>query len=105
MVSCYAHLKSFAVKAGQRVELGQKIGVMGATGKGATGEHLHFGLFKSYAVRYKNSTINPFDYLEVYPNQEVRKDTQEKYGAYIKYYNPTPSSWTKGKYQLLENHI
>lgn len=102
MVSCYAHLKSFAVKAGQRVSLGQKIGVMGKTGKGATGEHLHFGLFKSYSVRYKNSTINPFDYLEVYPNQEVRKDTVKKYADYIKYYNPTPATWTKGKYQLLK---
>ena len=101
LVSSYAHLKSYCVKQGQRVELGQQIGIMGDTGV-CTGEHLDFALYTSYSVRYKNSTVNPFDYLEVYPNQEVRKDTQKKYGADIKYYNPTPSAWTKGTYQLLK---
>ena len=102
LVSSYAHLLSYCVKEGQRVELGQQIGIMGATGV-CTGEHLDFALYKSYNVRYKNSTVDPFDYLEVYPDQEVRKDTAKQYEKYIKYYNPTPSSWTKGTYQLLKD--
>ena len=37
----YCHLKSRAVSKGQRVKAGDKLGVMGATGK-VTGAHLHF---------------------------------------------------------------
>lgn len=37
----YCHLKSRAVSKGQRVKAGDKLGVMGATGK-AYGAHLHF---------------------------------------------------------------
>ncbi len=37
----YCHLKSRAVSKGQRVRKGEKIGIMGATGK-VTGAHLHF---------------------------------------------------------------
>ena len=99
LVSSYAHLLCYCVKEGQRVELGQQIGIMGDTGV-CTGEHLDFALYKSYNVRYKNSTIDPFDYLEVYPNQQVREDAIKKYGKYIRYYNPT--GWTTGKYELLK---
>lgn len=43
VVSTYAHLSSFDVKAGQRVRKGQAIGRSGSTGR-VTGPHLHFGL-------------------------------------------------------------
>ena len=55
----YAHLKygSVAVKKGQAVSKGQKLGTMGATGN-AYGVHLHF------EVRNKDETReNPYEYL------------------------------------------
>ncbi|MGP4038998.1 peptidoglycan DD-metalloendopeptidase family protein [Gracilibacillus sp. D59] len=48
----YAHLKSISVSAGQTVEKGQKIGVMGTTGF-STGIHLHFEVYKD------GSLVNP----------------------------------------------
>ena len=43
VVSTYAHLSSFDVKAGQGIRRGQAIGRSGSTGR-VTGPHLHFGL-------------------------------------------------------------
>ena len=41
----YAHLESLGVKAGDRVEQGQVVGVPGSTGK-STGRHLHFEIWQ-----------------------------------------------------------
>ncbi len=88
IVSCYAHLdnKDILVKKDDYVKLGDQIGLMGTTGSSSTGNHLHFGLFTSINVIYKDSTLNPFDYLRVYDNQIVSTTTENKYP--IKYYNP-----------------
>jgi murein DD-endopeptidase MepM/ murein hydrolase activator NlpD len=43
VVSAYYHMESLAVKTGQRVERGDALGIMGATGL-VTGAHLHWEL-------------------------------------------------------------
>lgn len=83
--SCYAHLSKAIVKKGQKVAMGQQIGNMGSSGT-VTGPHLHFGLFSSVSVRYKNSTLDPFKYLEVYKGQTVSTKTKNKYGDKIQYH-------------------
>lgn len=48
----YFHLKNYVVKPNQTVTKGQRIGVVGETGR-VTGPHLHFG------VRWHGACINP----------------------------------------------
>ncbi|MFF2483548.1 peptidoglycan DD-metalloendopeptidase family protein [Paenibacillus sp. NPDC058071] len=52
----YGHLSSYNVREGQIVEKGDKIGVMGSTGR-STGVHLHFEIHKNGVVQ------NPLKYL------------------------------------------
>lgn len=52
----YAHLESIDVSVGQTVEQGQKIGVMGTTGR-STGIHLHFEVYKDGSLK------NPADFF------------------------------------------
>ena len=81
-VSCYAHLSKILVKENEEVKMGQEIGKMGDSGE-VTGPHLHYGLYENFDVRYKDSTLDPFKYLEVYPGQEIKKETEETYGNKI----------------------
>lgn len=53
----YAHLSSIAVRPGQLLSRGAKIGGMGSTGR-STGSHLH------YEVRVSGKPVNPMTYLE-----------------------------------------
>ncbi len=53
----YAHMSRFAVRVGQRVSRGDRIGDMGATGR-VTGPHLH------YEVRVNGTAVNPMTYIK-----------------------------------------
>ncbi|MGE0753977.1 MAG: M23 family metallopeptidase [Alphaproteobacteria bacterium] len=53
----YAHLSRILVRPGQKVKLGDVIGIQGSTGR-STGNHLH------YEVRYRNQALNPKRFVE-----------------------------------------
>lgn len=58
LVTAYMHLSKSLVVAGDTVERGQRIGLVGATGR-VTGPHLHWG------ARYGALTVNPLGLLEL----------------------------------------
>ncbi|NUQ20181.1 MAG: M23 family metallopeptidase [Gemmatimonadaceae bacterium] len=58
IVTAYMHLSKALVAAGDTVARGQRIGLVGATGR-VTGPHLH------WAARYGALTVNPLGLLEL----------------------------------------
>ena len=60
VTSLYAHLASYDVKVGDRVEAGQRLGEVGRTGVRDSGPHLHFGLFRNGEV------LDPLVHLAAY---------------------------------------
>ena len=58
VVTAYMHLSRILVSPGDTVARGQRIGLVGATGR-VTGPHLH------WAARYGELTVNPLDLLRV----------------------------------------
>jgi murein DD-endopeptidase MepM/ murein hydrolase activator NlpD len=60
VVSLYAHLASYDVQIGDRIQAGQRLGEVGRTGIKDSGAHLHFGLFQ------KGEVLDPLEYLADY---------------------------------------
>ncbi len=52
----YGHMNSIAVKAGQQLAIGQKVGTMGSTGR-STGPHLH------YEIYFRGKSYDPIKFL------------------------------------------
>ena len=68
----YMHLDSIAVKKGDMVQAGQKLGVSGNTGTRTTGEHLHFEV-KDIAKDGTERHIDPAAYLaEIARKADIR---------------------------------
>jgi len=65
----YGHLSSISVEEGQRVEVGQKLGEVGATGV-ALGPHLHFEVRITDPEGY-NATRNPELWLRPHPGRGI----------------------------------
>lgn len=65
LVTRYAHLDSYVVRKGDRVDAGDIIGAVGSTGK-ATGPHLHFEVIED------GKTIDPSPVLAVAPARQPR---------------------------------
>lgn len=78
-----AHMKegSVTLKVGDKVSMGDQIGLMGNTGD-ANGNHVHYEVFEG------NVKVNPEDYTYVYPSQIV--STNPAYNKGLKYYLPEP---------------
>jgi murein DD-endopeptidase MepM/ murein hydrolase activator NlpD len=55
-ITKYAHLNKILVKKGQAVKRGDKLGLVGQTGR-STGPHLH------YEVHLKGVPVNPLRYI------------------------------------------
>lgn len=70
-VSCYFHLASYCVSKGSTVTQGQKIGVIGETGTGAQGVHLHLEIRTRWQGSlygdgsWRDDCINPVSYIKV----------------------------------------
>jgi murein DD-endopeptidase MepM/ murein hydrolase activator NlpD len=59
----YAHLASIGVQPGQRVEAGETVGGMGATGR-ATGVHLHYEVWRSGKLQDPARFLKAGDYVQ-----------------------------------------
>jgi murein DD-endopeptidase MepM/ murein hydrolase activator NlpD len=68
--TCYFHMSDFAVKKGDVVKKGQKIGLSGQSGR-VTGPHLHF------AVRINKVQVDPLQFVELMNKNIFKKKTKE----------------------------
>ncbi len=62
----YAHLHSYDVIVGQKVDQGQRIGRMGTTGQ-STGQHLHFEIHSGRWATGQPNAVDPLKYITLVP--------------------------------------
>lgn len=58
-----AHMESIAVKQGQRLKAGDKVGIEGSTGN-STGRHLHIEVESGWDWNYAQNLLKPSDYID-----------------------------------------
>lgn len=74
LVTRYGHLSAIKARAGERVEPGAVVGLMGSSGR-STGTHLH------YEVRYEDRALNPLPFLRAADDLlAIQKRAQEAQG-------------------------
>ncbi len=59
----YAHLQSIAVRPGQRVAVGQRVGGMGSTGR-STGVHLHYEIWVNGRAQNPDRFVRAGEYVQ-----------------------------------------
>jgi murein DD-endopeptidase MepM/ murein hydrolase activator NlpD len=69
----YAHMLSFRVRAGQRVQQGEVIGYIGNTGL-STGPHVH------YEVHIGSEVRDPLNYMNI--RSSIAKTTRESFKGF-----------------------
>lgn len=67
LVTRYAHLQAMTVKPGQRLRAGDRVGLLGSTGR-STGPHLH------YEVLYRGQAMHPVKALEAWASTALQGD-------------------------------
>lgn len=74
----YAHLKSksITVKVGDKVKQGQKIAMMGNTGR-STAPHLHFEIHQGAWLSGRPNAVNPEKFIKFYSKTEVLRMEKE----------------------------
>ncbi len=76
----YAHLQKAAVKKGQKVKRGQRIGFIGSTGK-ATGVHLHYEVLKNDVqidpINFFYNDLTPDEYEQILQQSTLPTQTMD----------------------------
>jgi murein DD-endopeptidase MepM/ murein hydrolase activator NlpD len=85
----YAHLSKLKVKAGDKIEAGEVLGLGGSTGR-STGPHLHF------EIRYKGHPIDPNEMIDFNYTQNLRSHTFTVDKSYFSSSTPYQSSHGTG---------
>ncbi len=80
----YAHLDSQIVNTGQRVKIGDTLGLVGNTGNAIkTAPHLHFGVYS-----FGKGAVNPFDFLAISdPNNQLELNDTTSLNQYYRVAN------------------
>jgi len=87
----YAHLDSWDVKHGQSVKQGDKIGVMGQTGR-SFGVHLHFEIHDGPYKPGQPNAVDPMKYIKLSYTESnlTEKNTLVEDDETMKFTNDTP---------------
>jgi len=101
----YMHLSEIAVKKGDTVNAGQKIGVSGATGTRVTGEHLHFGVI-NVSKDGKLQWVNPAAYLaDISQKGNLKVEAQHNGRNLLADYQPKGNGTTEQAQATPENWL